>query len=192
MSAGYEEREGPTCPFHSSARTCFMQLLLGRGADVERRDETGRTALSLASQHRYLDAVRLLVLNGAQTDTPDNEGRRPLDYAAQEHHGNVVKFLLKALSQQELKDKHEDYTLSGSMEKLASWQPENSPKTICGAFLSGLRRLLCKQNECDLFLTEHVICNTYALEHDEEKWLKGHRKCPSGIFPPSAQLAIPD
>ncbi|CAM4553775.1 unnamed protein product [Leuciscus chuanchicus] len=55
---------------------------LGRGAGVERRDKSGQTALSLASQHGHLDAVRLLLLNGAQTDTPDKEGRHPLDYAA--------------------------------------------------------------------------------------------------------------
>uniref|UniRef100_A0A671MLK0 Uncharacterized protein n=1 Tax=Sinocyclocheilus anshuiensis TaxID=1608454 RepID=A0A671MLK0_9TELE len=71
---------------HSSTRTSFMQLLLRLGVDIERRDEAGRTALSLASQHGYLDAVRLLVLSGAQTDTPDNEGKRPFDYATQEHH----------------------------------------------------------------------------------------------------------
>ncbi len=56
----------------------------------------------------------------------------------------------------------------------------------------GLRRWLCKQSVCDLFLTKHVICNPYALEHDEEKRLKAHKKYPNGDFWPSAQLAIPD
>lgn len=169
-----------------SARAYFMQLLFwvrgaGRGAGVERRDKSGKTALSLASQHGHLDAVRPLLLNGAQTDTPDNGGRRSLDYADQEHHSKVVKFLLKASRRQEIKDKHEDFTLSGSMETLTSWQPEIRPKTRHGAFPSGLRRLLCKQSVCDLFMTEHVICNPYALEHDEEKRLKMSRRHLSAI-----------
>lgn len=37
-----------------SARACFMQLLLGRGAGVERRDEAGQTALSLASMDTWM------------------------------------------------------------------------------------------------------------------------------------------
>lgn len=151
---------------HSGTCTCFMQLLLGRGADVERRGEAGRTALCLASQHGYLDAVQLLVLSGAQTDTPDNEGKRPFDYATQEHHGDVVQFLLKESKRQKIKDKHGNVTLSGSVEKLSSWQPENRPKIGCGAFPRGLRRLLGKQRVCDLFQTELVICKPYALEHD--------------------------
>lgn len=191
ISAGYEGRECPTCPFHprglgrwrgkhvcgdwrckrahsvnvfhwtdpAQRQSLFHAAALwgaGRRAGVERRDKSGQTALSLASQHGHLDAVRPLLLNGAQTDTPDTGGRRPLDYAAQEHHGKVVKFLLKASRRQEIKDKHEDFTLSGSMETLASWQPENRPKTLHGAFPRGLRRLLCKQSVCDLFMTEHM------------------------------------
>lgn len=75
------------------------------------------------------------------------------------------------------------------MEKL---EAENRPKTVCGDSPIGLRRWLSKQSVCDLFLTERVICNPYALERDEKKRLRGHRKCPIGIFPPYAQLAIPD
>lgn len=46
----------------------------------------------------------------------------------------------------------------------------------------GLGHLLGKQSTCDLLLTEHVICNPYALEHDEEKRLKGHEKYSNGEF----------
>lgn len=52
--------------------------------------------------------------------------------------------------------------------------------------------MLGKQSLCDLFQTELVICKPYALEHDEEKRLRGHKKYPNSDFPPSAQLAIPD
>jgi len=58
------------------------------------------------------------LLSGAQTDPCDNEGKCPLDYATLEQH--VVQFLLKALK--------------CSVEKISTWQPENSPKIACGAF----------------------------------------------------------
>lgn len=81
------------------------------GAGVGRRD-------SLASQHGYLDAVQLSGAQGAQTDTCDNEGKCPLDYASLECHV-IVQFLLKALQ--------------FSVEKIATLQPENSPKIVCGS-----------------------------------------------------------
>uniref|UniRef100_A0A8B9L3U7 Cyclin-dependent kinase inhibitor 2C (p18, inhibits CDK4) n=1 Tax=Astyanax mexicanus TaxID=7994 RepID=A0A8B9L3U7_ASTMX len=81
-------------------------LLLGRGADVQRQDVAGRTALSLASEHGFLDAVRLLMLHGASPETLDHKGRSPLDYAVERHQDDVVRFLLinesKGLKGQEM------------------------------------------------------------------------------------------
>lgn len=63
-----------------SARACFMQLLFwvrcaGCGAGVERRDKSGKTALSLASQHGHLDAVRpLLCYSTVLKQTPLTTG----------------------------------------------------------------------------------------------------------------------
>uniref|UniRef100_A0A4W5JZL0 Uncharacterized protein n=1 Tax=Hucho hucho TaxID=62062 RepID=A0A4W5JZL0_9TELE len=62
-------------------RTQFLRLLLARGAEVDRRDSEGRTALSLASECGHLDAVRLLVQNGAHPGSSDSQGRTPLAYA---------------------------------------------------------------------------------------------------------------
>uniref|UniRef100_A0A3B1IMS3 Uncharacterized protein n=1 Tax=Astyanax mexicanus TaxID=7994 RepID=A0A3B1IMS3_ASTMX len=103
---------GRTLLMHASTlpriteRSCFMQLLLGRGADVQRQDVAGRTALSLASEHGFLDAVRLLMLHGASPETLDHKGRSPLDYAVERHQDDVVRFLLinesKGLKGQEM------------------------------------------------------------------------------------------
>uniref|UniRef100_A0A8C7MA53 Uncharacterized protein n=1 Tax=Oncorhynchus kisutch TaxID=8019 RepID=A0A8C7MA53_ONCKI len=81
-------------------RTHFLRLLLARGAEVDRRDSEGRTALSLASECGYLDAVRLLVQNGAHPGSSDSQGRTPLAYAARCRHSAVVKFLLLIMKTQ--------------------------------------------------------------------------------------------
>lgn len=77
--------------------THFLRLLVASGAEVDRRDNKGRTALSLASECNHLDAVRLLVLHGAHPGSSDSQGRTPLAYAARCRHSAVVKFLVKDL-----------------------------------------------------------------------------------------------
>ena len=51
-----------------------IQLLLSRGADVNARDDAGRTAFSYACEMRYNDVVQLLIRNNVDPDIPDNNG----------------------------------------------------------------------------------------------------------------------
>jgi uncharacterized protein len=55
-----------------------LQMLIQHGADVNRGDFFGRTALMAAAKAKRLDNVRLLIAAGADVNARDNEGRNAL------------------------------------------------------------------------------------------------------------------
>ena len=52
-----------------------MQLLLSRGADVNIRDDVGRSAFGYACELRCNDVVQILIKNNVDPDITDNEGK---------------------------------------------------------------------------------------------------------------------
>lgn len=84
------------CLRESELRSRFVRLLLDKGADVNCRDEAGRTALSLACELGHLDAVKLLVQHSADPEIPDRDGNRALMYAASCGHSAELLFLLRS------------------------------------------------------------------------------------------------
>uniref|UniRef100_A0A673LCW4 Uncharacterized protein n=1 Tax=Sinocyclocheilus rhinocerous TaxID=307959 RepID=A0A673LCW4_9TELE len=78
-------------------RSKFTQLLLEKGADVNVRDDHGRTALSLACEHGHLDSVKLLVQFNADPELTDTWGNSALMYAACGGHSQILEFLSKTL-----------------------------------------------------------------------------------------------
>jgi len=52
-----------------------VRLLLSRGADVNARDDAGRTAFSYACEMHCNDVVQLLIRNNVDPDIPDNNGQ---------------------------------------------------------------------------------------------------------------------
>ncbi|CAG01497.1 unnamed protein product [Tetraodon nigroviridis] len=77
-------------------RCKFAELLLQRGASVNRQDGNGRTALSYACENGYLDAVKILVQNNADPEIVDTWGNTALMYAVVAGHAPVVEFLVRA------------------------------------------------------------------------------------------------
>jgi len=51
-----------------------VETLLAKGANIESKDEEGRTPLMIAAQHGRADLVRLLLGKGAQPDARDTHG----------------------------------------------------------------------------------------------------------------------
>lgn len=97
------EAEGAQTPLISAvflrdpqARSKFVDLLLQKGASVNRPDESGRTALSYACEMGYLDAVKILVRNGADPEAADAWGNTALMYAVVARRPAVVEFLVRA------------------------------------------------------------------------------------------------
>ena len=52
------------------------------GADINARDETGKTVLHAACREERLDVIKFLVEKGAAVNTMDKHGRTPLHMAA--------------------------------------------------------------------------------------------------------------
>jgi ankyrin repeat protein len=63
-----------------NGHTQVVELLIERGAKVDKPDFHGRTPLSWAAEYGQLDAVKLLVHHGANVNTEDKERETPLSW----------------------------------------------------------------------------------------------------------------
>jgi|SRR5215216_6728919 len=71
------------------------QLLLARGADVNKKMKRGQTALMFASYYGRTEVVRLLLTSGADVNA-DFEGDTALSWAKQKGHAEVADLLIGA------------------------------------------------------------------------------------------------
>jgi ankyrin repeat protein len=72
-----------------------VKLLLEKGAELEFKDNDGRTPLSLAAGYRHEAVVKLLLMKaGVDPNSYDKHGRTPLWWAAASGHEAVVRLLL--------------------------------------------------------------------------------------------------
>ena len=65
---------GTTCLMCAIRSIVMSQFLVDQGADVNRKDSFGNTALHIACDNRHINAVRLLVKHGADPSIKNNEG----------------------------------------------------------------------------------------------------------------------
>ena len=71
-----------------------VQVLIDVGADIETKDENGRSPLHKASCSGALDVVKMLVEAGAEVCATDNEGDTCLTLAARNGHAETVRYLV--------------------------------------------------------------------------------------------------
>ena len=70
-----------------------VQVLINAGADIEAKDEKGRSPLHCASSSGALPVVKMLVEAGAGVRATDNEGATCLTLAGANGHTDVVRYL---------------------------------------------------------------------------------------------------
>jgi ankyrin repeat protein len=88
MSESHRRTDPSTTAAETGAR-----LLLEKGADVESRDNEGRTPLGWAAEKGHEVVVKLLLERGAELEPRDNDGRTPLGWAARRGHEAVANLL---------------------------------------------------------------------------------------------------
>ena len=75
----------------------IVRLLIGAGADLNRQNRQGRTALMLAADSGRLDMVEMLLEAGAVPTILDDGGKAALDWAVDKGHEAVAERLEKAM-----------------------------------------------------------------------------------------------
>lgn len=93
-----------------SSRSCFapiihagwgghpeaIQFLIDRGADVNKTNPFGMTALMFAGYCGHDEAIELLLLRGAEVNMSDKNGNTALSYARQKAHQSTIVLLRRA------------------------------------------------------------------------------------------------
>ena len=79
----------------SANQSAAVQMLIARGADVNKKLKRGQTALMIASFHGDTEMVKLLIASGADVNA-DYEGDTALSWAKQKGHQDVAKLLIEA------------------------------------------------------------------------------------------------
>ena len=69
--------------------------LIGKGAEINKPDKQGNTALAVASRFACIEMMQLLVTAGANVDAPDRDGWTALLRAAASNQAKSIKFLLE-------------------------------------------------------------------------------------------------
>lgn len=87
---------GRRCPLNYAAwddNVEICDLLLRHGADVNKQDRFGRTALMDASFKGRTETVELLLAKGAKVEFKDEDGKTASDLAKENGHPHLLQFL---------------------------------------------------------------------------------------------------
>ncbi|WP_265022323.1 ankyrin repeat domain-containing protein [Wolbachia endosymbiont (group B) of Ischnura elegans] len=82
----------------------MTNLMINEGADIEAKDNKGRTPVLFAIYLGKWHIVHLLINKGANIDAKDNIGRTPLHWAARNGHLSIVQHLIEKGANLSIKD----------------------------------------------------------------------------------------
>lgn len=90
------EIEGESAPNNYGTKDGYHWLLMDDDADVNAKDEHGRSPLHIALRNGREEIAKLLVnIYRARVNTKDTDGSTPLHYAVRQEWAKMSKFLLK-------------------------------------------------------------------------------------------------
>ncbi|XP_052089800.1 ankyrin repeat and KH domain-containing protein 1-like [Mytilus californianus] len=78
----------------SSGHCCLLELLISRGADVNYRDNSGHTSMTIACISKQENAIKLLVDKGADLNKRTNKGPTPLMWACSSGNIKIAELLI--------------------------------------------------------------------------------------------------
>jgi uncharacterized protein len=98
----------------------IVERLVEEGADLNVKDETGKTAVIAAADEGWLGITEYLLEHGADVNAKDNDGDTALDIAKFQEHDNIVEVLLRfgarGASGPSAKEKRDDEIYEGMAE----------------------------------------------------------------------------
>lgn len=106
--------------------TDIIELLLERGADINKRNQSGDTPLCIAAFVYYHDVIELLLEHGADIDKQNQDGQTPLHIATETEYVCNVEYLLAKGANMTLTDSNgrKAYDLATTPEMKALFQKE--------------------------------------------------------------------
>ena len=85
-----------------------IEKALERGADLQAKDDLGRSVVLLATHYAGdLDLVKLLHAKGAPVDIPDVNGRTALSFAAEDGRLDLVRWLVEQKAEVDSRDQQQ-------------------------------------------------------------------------------------
>ncbi|MCS7244590.1 MAG: ankyrin repeat domain-containing protein [candidate division WOR-3 bacterium] len=78
--------------------------LIKKGADINSKNEYGKTPLHIAVENNYEDIVKVLLENKADVNIKDNNGNTPLHIAVMKGNEYIIKELLKNGANENIKN----------------------------------------------------------------------------------------
>ena len=89
---------GPSVDIHQAAKdgnTKAVKQHLAAGADVNAKDDVGKTPLHWTAYYGHKEIVELLIAKGADVNVLDGGGYTPLDRAIKKNHTEIADLLRK-------------------------------------------------------------------------------------------------
>lgn len=74
----------------------IVDLLIAHGAEANRRNGEGQTALHWSSQNGHIEVAKVLLAHGADLEPVDSDEALPLHWAEAEGHEDLVEFFMSA------------------------------------------------------------------------------------------------
>jgi len=106
-----------------ATRVPMVELLLDRGADVNRKDQDDWTALMWAAWSGLPKVTETLLARGAEVATADRQGNTALIIAARRGHVEIVKLLLAKGADKAQRNKAGEVALAAAERGLAEHPP---------------------------------------------------------------------
>lgn len=137
------------------SRTALVKLAVARGAELNAKDEYGRTALMHCINSRNIDAVALLINSGADINLCDNSGAGALIYAVNNWFYDIARLLLEAGADHTIKDNRRKTAMDYAVDK--------NYNTIIEMLIDAGADVNARTYDGSTLLTWSVCCKNTAL-----------------------------